>query len=321
VIEAVMTSTGATQQATEGRTILPKRPPDNRTIAVGVDGRPGGWQALSWAAEEAVSSGLRLVVCRCYPPGGSGAALPPDPTPDRLALADPHLAEVVAGWAARLGGDRIQVRVSSGDPLRLLRRIADQAGLMVVGAGHSYGVGSGTIASHLAAHAVAPVVAVRPTPDMAGPFAGHVVVGVDQPGPAAVAVEFAFRFADRHGLPLAAVHVGDGPTTEGGVWVDDALLETHLVVPSPGLDLLDTQVEPWHHAFPEVPVRRAVLPGHPAHTLASVVRGAPLLVLGDRGRAEPLRLLLGSVTRRMLADAPTCVAVVPPPDRGSKPSV
>lgn len=310
-----MINTGATQEAAADRTVWPKRRPDNSTIAVGVDGRPGGWQALSWAAEEALSSGASLLVCRYYAPGGAGAALPPDPAPDRLGLADPHFAEVVVGLAARLGGDRVQVRVGSGDPLHLLRRIAEQVGLMVLGAGHSYGVGSGTIASHLAAHAVVPVVAVRPTPDSAGPFAGHVVVGVDQPGPAAVALDFAFRFADRHGLPLAAVHVGDGPAAEGGVWVDDALLETHLVVPSPGLDLLDAQVDPWHHAFPGVPIRRAVLPGDPAHTLASVVRGAPLLVLGDRGRAEPLRLLLGSVTRRMLTNAATCVAVVPPPDR------
>jgi nucleotide-binding universal stress UspA family protein len=102
---------------------------------------------------------------------------------------------------------------------------------------------------------------------------------------------------------------------EGGVWVDDTLLETHLVVPSAGLELLDAEVEPWHHAYPGVPVRRAVLPGDPARTLASVSRGAPLLVVGDRRLREPLRLLLGSVSRRMLMHAPTSVAVVPAPHR------
>jgi len=140
-----------------------------------------------------------------------------------------------------------------------------------------------------------------------------VVVGVDKG--CAAPLEFAFTFAARHGMPVAAVHIGGGPAAEGGVWVDDTLLETHLVVPSAGLDLLDAAVEPWHHAYPEVPVRRAVLPGEPARTLASVAHGAPLLVVGDRGRREPLRLLLGSVSRRMLMHAPTTVAVVPTPHR------
>lgn len=308
-----MTSTGMSQAAVTTPAGWLNRAPGDDTVAAGVDGRPGGWQALSWAAEEAGRTAARLLICRFYAPGSAGAALPAAPAPDRLALADPHLAEVVAALAARLGGDRVQVRVGSGDPLHLLRRVAERVGLMVVGAGHEYGVGMGSIATHLAGHGVVPVVAVRPLADPTGPFAGHVVVGVDKGFPAPLG--FAFGFAARQGMPVAAVHVGAGPVTEGGVWVDDRLLETHLVAPSAGLDLLDAEVEPWHHAYPEVPVRRAVLPGDPAQTLASVARGAPLLVVGDRGRREPLRLLLGSVSRRMLMHAPTTVAVVPTPHR------
>jgi nucleotide-binding universal stress UspA family protein len=61
--------------------------------------------------------------------------------------------------------------------------------------------------------------------------------------------------------------------------------------------------------------------GHgPAHTIADLARdqGADLIVVGTRGSNPLVRLLVGSVTRRLLELAPCPVLAVPPEDEDTK---
>jgi hypothetical protein len=156
-------------------------PPWHRTVAVGVDGTPCGWQALAWAAEEAAAAGgIVVVCCRSTPAVG-------------LELADPAIARAVAGVRARLGGRRVRVAVEAGDLGRVL--VDRGADLVVVGAADG---SAPSTARWVAAHAAGPVVVVRPVRHPGGPFAGHVVVGVDGSGPGRAALAFGFRYAGAH---------------------------------------------------------------------------------------------------------------------------
>jgi hypothetical protein len=73
----------------------PSARPMIRTVAAGAGGA-GGWQALDWAAEEAVPETMRLLVVRACPAGSPLSRFPGDPPVDRLEPADPPSAHAVA---------------------------------------------------------------------------------------------------------------------------------------------------------------------------------------------------------------------------------
>jgi nucleotide-binding universal stress UspA family protein len=142
----------------------------------------------------------------------------------------------------------------------------------------------------------------------AGRFAGHVVVGVDGSGPARSALEFGFGYAAQHRRLLAAVNVT--AHTDYDVWVDDTLLETHLTAEPAALAMLANEVEPWHHKYPDVMVKRALFAGPPLAGLLRAADGAALLCVGDRGRGPTTRALLGSVSHAAVDRAGCPVAIM-----------
>jgi nucleotide-binding universal stress UspA family protein len=273
-------------------------------VVVGVDGAEPGWRALAWAVAEAASLDARLVICRAVDPHGRLAAA----RPGLLELADPPLARAVAGAKARLGGDLVSLTLPTRAPVAALLEAAADARLLVVGAPDSLDrAGAGATTRKVAAHAPCPVAVVRPVRGGCGPFAGHVVVAVDGGVPALAALEFGFSYADRHHVPLAAVHVTWEHAED--VWVDDTLLETHLVDACEDLTGLDVEVEPWRHKYPNVATRRAVFSGLPAAGLLRAARGARLLVLGAT-RASAVLRPLGSVSRSLIGHATGPLVVV-----------
>jgi nucleotide-binding universal stress UspA family protein len=62
-----------------------------------------------------------------------------------------------------------------------------------------------------------------------------------------------------------------------------------------------------------LPIHGEILEGDPVHVLAERAGALDLLVLGSRGYGPILRVLLGSVSHRLVADAPCPVLVVPRP--------
>jgi nucleotide-binding universal stress UspA family protein len=279
----------------------------NVVVAVGCD--DPGWRALAWAVAETAALDGRLVICHTVDPHGPLAVAGERPSTAVLDNANPLLARAVAGARARLGGDRVSMILPTENPVAVLTRAAATAGLVVVGAEeHPARLGLRAEARRVAAQAGCPVVVVRPVRGALGPFAGHVVVGIDGSPAARDALAFGFRYADRHRAPVVAVHVSD--ELPGDVWVDDRMLETHLVHPNAALTLLDEEVEPWRLAYPRVVVRRAVFAGPPVPGLLRAAAGARLLVVGDRGRGLAARTLLGSTSQGVVAHARGPVAVV-----------
>lgn len=282
------------------------------TILVGLGGS-GGWQALAWAADEAASSGASLELLHACAPDSPLASRLPSPSLAVVELFEPSLARAVATARARLGGDRVHLRLVTGRPGPLLAAAAERAGLVVVGPpARRYPGGYGSTTHHVVAHASGPVVVVRPI--TAGPDAfllGHVVVGVAEDGDPDLALEFAFERAVHHHSVLAAVHVTDRRRED--YWFDMTTLSTHFNVEPASLELLKRAVEPWMRKYPQVAVKCAVYGGRPLPGLMRAARGARLLVLGDHGhgRLGPAgRVLLGSVAHGALDEATGPVAVV-----------
>lgn len=278
-------------------------------IVVGLGGS-GGWHALAWAADEAVATGGRLVLCRACPPDSPLAARGPD-TPIRLLeLVDPALARAVASTRTRLGGDRVGLRFLPGRPGPLLVEAAADADLAVLGAPSRARLrGLGSTAHHVATHAPCPVVVARPVVAGRGaPLAGHVVIGVDDSAAGRAALEFGFGYAESHHRPLAAVRVTEH--TDEDLWFDERTLSTHFAAEPADLALLAAEAEPWMRKYPAVTVKRALYSGHPLPGLLRAATGAALLVVGDHGYGRIVRTLLGTVSDGALDAAGCPVAVV-----------
>jgi nucleotide-binding universal stress UspA family protein len=282
------------------------------TIATSVGGG-AGWPALAWALEEAAATDGRLEICHVCPADSplaihtrcaeeAAAASRANTVPvGLLELADPPLARAVAAAKSRLGGDRVTLTIHTGRVDRALLLTSAHADLMVLAAG-------GRTTHQVATHAHCPAVVVRPdTSTRHGPFAGHVVVGVDGSRPARTALEFAMAYAAKHRWPLAAVHVD--PHRDNDTWSDDEMLQTHLTAEPTGLTMLAAEVEPWSHEYPAVAVKHAVYTGRPLSSLLQAATGARLLVVGHRGHGLVARAVLGSVAYGVIdhATGPTAV--------------
>lgn len=282
------------------------------TICVAVDGTAASGDALSWAERELTSRpidrGRRMIICRSYGSGIADTCLPSSPDATWLALADPGLDRKLRNIRQRLLADDISVDVSIGSVAHRVRAHAAADGLTVVAASER----AVRAVADIAGHMPGVVVAVRPTTPPAGitggPFADHVVVGVNGASSRA-AVWFAFDYAERHGKPIAAVHAR--ATDPGGAWVDDDdPTDVHLTPYAFGLDRLEAAIADAHETWPDVPVRRFVLRERPETALVRASAGAILLVVGDRGRPTIARRFLGSVSRHAVRAAHCSVAVV-----------
>jgi nucleotide-binding universal stress UspA family protein len=287
------------------------------TIVVGVDAVQD--PTFAWAVGEAAAVGGRLVVCHVCPPG-SLLATPRRSVPLAVVeLADPALARALAAARGRLGGERVELTVHTGHVGAALVRAASKADLLAVGAPRRPGWAErASTTHHVVRHAPCPIVVVRPLTDIRrGPFAGHVVVGVDGSEPSRAALELGFSYADAHQLPVAAVHV----TTQdhNDLWFDETTLETHVAVAPTGLALLGEEVEPWHQKHQRVPFKRALYGGRPLPGLLRAATGATLLVVGDRGRGPAVRALLGSVSHGAVDQAGCPVAVAHTVHGGHRP--
>ncbi|MFF5229601.1 universal stress protein [Dactylosporangium sp. NPDC000521] len=278
-----------------------------RRIGVGVDGTESGWTALSWACDEAEAGAADIAVRHTDPPHrirGPGPDLPV------LERVDPVLARHLHAARDRLGGQHVDFDVADGGAVDALLDLADRADLLVLGAAVPAHLGHLSTAARVAAHAPVPVVIVPAPapPHRRGPFAGHVVVAVDGSAASHSAIRFGFRYAHRHRVPLAAVHVS--ARAVGDFWFDETTLETHFATEPESIGLLAASVEPVSAGFPQVPLKRAVFLGPPVEGLRRAAGGAVLLVLGRHGHRLPAPLRLGSVSRAFADRPPGAVAIV-----------
>lgn len=282
-----------------------------RTVVAGIDGSESALRAVRWAAAEAARRGVPLRVVTAFDwsqnhPIGKidlGASY----RDIMLNQARRNLADAAAAAQRAVRGIEVEQQLVVGFPIAVLTAESERAQLVVIGdrgLGGVTGLLLGSVAAGLGAHAKSPLVVVRGDrdPDAAAP----IVVGVDGSPLSEAALAFAYEAAAARGVPLVAVHtwselVGD---------LDVAPLLGWEAIEAEEAELLAERLAGWREKYPDVPVRRVVTKGRPAHTLVEQSRGAQLVVVGSRGRGSFTGLVLGSVSHAVLYRSHCPVAVV-----------
>ena len=273
-----------------------------RPIVVGVDDTAESTLALEWAVAEAQIRRRPLHIVSVYRFTDPIAMTPP-PTAPATPSVPPALHEAhrraVDFARDRLDVDDVTSELDAGSPASALRRAAQSAELLVVGARerpvrHS-------VSSALAAHARCPVVVVRRPPKVPS---STIVVGFDGSEHAGNALTFAFEEAELRGRTVEAVHYWTpiGPDPGYKEWVQNM-----------GLDLRRQVEEAVAHLkvkYPTVPVSELILEGRPAAGLTERSANADLVVVGSRGHGRLVGTLLGSVSQGLLSHAHCPVVVV-----------
>lgn len=194
----------------------------------------------------------------------------------------------------------VERRVERGPVSAVLQSYAGAADEVVLGVGRSgHARRLGSVALYLSSHAPCPVTVVCGR----RPDRSTVVAALDGSDRDRSTLDYAFRYAQAHGLSVQAMHAYQmeppppattyHPGRQPQTAAHDAMRETLATV------------DPWTVKYPDVPTTTAISAGEPADVLLEVSAGAELLVLGGIGRRGIGGLILGSVSQRLLARS-TC---------------
>lgn len=281
-------------------------------IVVGVDGSPASDNAVAWAARDAVLRGVQLTLIYALPGAASpvwlDVALPQDYWDYQNETGQKVLdaAQQVAREAAGAHALHIVAKSVPGHAVATLIEYSRRADLVVVG---SRGLSKwgrrllGSVSSSLAHHAHGPVAVI---PEGERPSTAPVVVGVDGSPASELATEIAFDEASRRGVELIVLHTWTDLNFEfPAIKWNDLSEEAERA--------LSEQLAGWCERYPDVAVRRVVMPDEPARQLLAQAETAQLVVVGNRGRGGFAGMLLGSVSSAVVhsATAPVIVARQP----------
>lgn len=267
-------------------------------IVVGLDGSEASLAALDWAVDEAALHRAKLEVWTILP--GREANLD-----EAVGLAEhERLRGLLAPALDRLAG-RVPVvhELVGGRPGTELVRRSSGADLLVVGSrGHSVTTTDlrlGSVSRACLHRAHCPVVIVRP--NQASRPTGRIVVGIDGSPSSRPALLVAAEEARRRSTTLTVVHA-----VYWDYFGDSLLRPDDSQLLAWGHHIVDTELRQVSLA---VPVRSAVVSGHPAEVLVDRSKTAALLVVGSRGHSRLDPLMLGSVSAHC-AGAARCPTLV-----------
>lgn len=136
--------------------------------------------------------------------------------------------------------------------------------------------------------------------------AGTIVVGIDGSDPSRKALEWALRQARLQGAGVLAVQAWELPDIYG----TGAMLMPGEQFAESAQEALNATVGAVAADWPDVPVEREAVQGHPAKVLLDKAKGAELLVVGSRGHGGFIGALIGSVSHRVIQHANCPVVVI-----------
>jgi nucleotide-binding universal stress UspA family protein len=215
----------------------------------------------------------------------------------------------------RDGGELKVVHVEKGSPADALQALAEtgEADLIVLGSthhGHFGSVSPGSVAEHLL-HGARCRLVIAPKGYAEGDHSQDrlrvAAIGVDGMAESYAALDEAAKLARKFGGSLRVIGVATPVPAMGAGAAAQAGAEA-------GPDF-QTQL---NNAVAQLPPELRALPvyerGDPVQKLLEAAEmGVDLLVLGSRGFGPVMRLLIGSVSSRVIRQAPCPVLVVPRP--------
>jgi len=283
-------------------------------IVVAVDGSPASDAATCWAARNAALRNVPLTVVSVVTT--PTATFPPVPYPDSLGVRLEDQGRKVAADAVKIAEDAMptdrKVAVKSevvfSTPAQALVKMSDEAEMIVVG---SSGKGTlargllGSVSSSVVRQANCPVAVIRDE-DLLMPDPQHapVLVGIDGSPASELATEIAFDQASRRGVELIALHAWSDVCASG-------LPGWEWSAPGSESSFADSLAH-WQERYPNVTVQRVVVCDEPARQLIEKSESAQLVVVGSHGRGAFDRMVLGSVSNRVLHSVRIPVIVARP---------
>lgn len=281
-----------------------------QTMIVGVDGSPESVEAAALGAFVAGRAGVECRLVHAVPDYWNGLALPEVPLdPEALATAAREHARTVVTHALEGAVPTAMIEaldVRAGRSAYVLEDAAReaQAGVVVLGGKRRRALAriGGSTVTHLVRLGTVPVLA---TDGVASDFR-RVLVAADLSYAARPAIETAQCWAELLGAQLRVLHVVEPVPVVPGISLgfadDDVFLSCERAV--------DAEIKPLV-TLPgaEIVIRR----GRAAAAITSEARQwhADLIVLGSHGRGWVDRLLIGSVSERLLNVLPASILVVP----------
>ncbi|WP_084728776.1 universal stress protein [Streptacidiphilus neutrinimicus] len=282
----------------------------SKSVLVGLDQSDGARAAMDWAAAEAALRGAQLLIATAWSglenEGPEGEEYEPNIADPVHRAATQFLEDAAADMRKRHPGLDVDTALMGDEPVEGLMRLAEDAGLVVVG---RRGMNSilralmGSVSQQLVAHSPAPVAVV---PESTAPIAerGPVVVGVARDVSEPLA--FAFAEAETRGVPVLAVrawtlsnpYIASNQEAVNGI-EDEEERE------------LRTLVDQMREPHPGVEVRTQVEFATAEAALINASEGASLIVVGRHRRHSRYGLPFGRVPHRVLHLSDLPVVVVP----------
>lgn len=289
-------------------------------VVVGVDGSGAATRALKWAGVEAASRNavLRIVSTWSVPVMAWSVMAAAYVDPTAIEEGARHIIERAEALLRREMGDDapvVETRTVQDGAAGGLIAEARGADLLVVGTRGRGGVLSlllGSVAVSCAHHTPVPLAVIGlGAPE---PGSGDLVVGLDRSAGSRAALRWAAAEAARLGVGLRVVHGWDIPlVAPAGAPTFAPLVDAETLRRS--TEAFERAVEEETADLPDRPsITTEVAASTAPEALVAAADGAALLVVGSRGRGGFAGLLLGSVSRQVLAHSPCPLVIVPSDD-------
>jgi nucleotide-binding universal stress UspA family protein len=291
---------------------LELRSSDGGSILVAVDGKPRGWDALEWAAAEALSRNCLLRIMHVFHLSplfvGAGMEFPVDEwNASALDTAKRILAE--AETRARIVAPDIQISVHAhqGTTTDTILREGKRDGLIVLGRSRTGGRirSAMSVGRRVTRRAIGPVAIVAlANPDARELSAGRVVVGLDGTEDPLEVLGFAFRSAQRRGIGVTLIHAYPALN-----------LLTRWATASGSMTAASSSgsipysVQLCQETYPDVDLKERILSSCSSLSLVAQSTGAALLVVGAQ-RRRSRRVAFGLPRRDALHRVQNPVAIV-----------
>ena len=270
-------------------------------VVVGVDESPAGRQALEWAADQAEREHRRLVLVRATGSLGTAgttwldSAEPSSTLRGIVTEATEVLASAVQRVSERHPSLEVQTHVATEDPAPELRRLTDQAHLVVVGSRGTKllrHLPTWQVGARIAGRAGCPVVVVPAhNPQI---VRQGVLVGADLSARSRPVLHFAYQCASEREQPLTVAHLVQSPR-------DHDSAERLMAEAVSGL----------REQFPDVHAHLRLIHGSPTARLLQMATRMHLLVVGQHHDLGTYESPLGHVHASVVDRSPCPVAVVP----------